>query len=64
MDMSTRNQYLKVFQERYFMAKSKKEKSCIPDEYCRTTGQNKNMSFGKYGLPFPHCLRKEKKAHI
>ena len=38
MNMNARNQYLKVLQERYFVAKSKKEKSTILDEYCKNTG--------------------------
>jgi len=29
MDMNTRNQYLKVLQEKYFMASVRKEKSSI-----------------------------------
>jgi len=33
MDMSARNQYLKVLQERYFMAKSRKEKGKIHRRY-------------------------------
>ena len=41
MDMNARNQYLKVLQEKYFMAKSRKEKSSILDEYCGNTGQNR-----------------------
>lgn len=41
MDMRVRNQYLKVLQERYFKANSKKEKSSILDEYCRNTHQNR-----------------------
>jgi len=39
--MNARNQYLKVLQEKYFMAKSRKEKSSILDEYCGNTGQNR-----------------------
>lgn len=41
MDMNARNQYLKVLQEQYFKAKSRKEKSSILDEYCKNTGQNR-----------------------
>lgn len=41
MDMEARNQYLKVLQERYFKATSKKDKSSILDEYCRNTDQNR-----------------------
>jgi hypothetical protein len=50
MDMNARNQYLKVLQERYFMA-SRKEKSSILDEYCRNTGQNR-----KYAIRRPSPL--------
>ena len=39
--MNARNQYLKVLQKKYFMAKSRKEKSSILDEYCGNTGQNR-----------------------
>jgi len=41
MDMHSKNQYLKELQRRYFMAKSRKEKSSILDEYCGNTGQNR-----------------------
>ena len=41
MNMDARNQYLKVLQEKYFMAKSRKEKSSILDEYCSNTHQNR-----------------------
>jgi hypothetical protein len=47
MDMNARNQYLKVIQERYFKARSKKEKSAILDEYCRNTGQNRKYIIRK-----------------
>jgi len=33
MNMEVRNQYLKVLQDRYFKAGSKKEKSAILDKY-------------------------------
>jgi len=39
--MNARNQYLKVLQGKYFMAKSRKEKSLILDEYCSNTHQNR-----------------------
>ncbi len=39
--MSARNQYLKVLQGKYFMAKSRKEKSAILDQYCGNTHQNR-----------------------
>ena len=39
--MNARNQYLKVLQRKYLMAKSRKEKSLILDEYCKNTHQNR-----------------------
>ena len=44
MNMEAKNQYLKVLQERYFMAKLKKEKSFILDEYSRNTHQNRKYA--------------------
>ena len=41
MNMDAKRQYLKVLQERYFMAKSRKDKSSILDEYCKNTHQNR-----------------------
>jgi len=49
MDMSARNQYLKVLQDKYFMAKSRKEKSAILDEYCGNTGQSRKYVIRKIG---------------
>jgi len=47
MDMNARNQYLLVLQEKYFMAKSRKEKSSILDGYCANTGQNRKYVIRK-----------------
>ena len=47
MDMNAKNQYLQVLQDRYFMAKSKKEKSSILNEYCRNTGQKRKYVIRK-----------------
>jgi len=47
MDMNARNQYLKVLQGKYFMAKSRKEKSLILDEYCKNTHQNRKYVIRK-----------------
>jgi len=47
MDMNARNQYLKVLQRKYFMAKSRKEKSLILDEYCKNTHQNRKYIIRK-----------------
>jgi hypothetical protein len=51
MDMNARNQYLKVLQRKYFMAKSRKEKSSILDEYCSNTHQNRKYIIRKLGSP-------------
>ena len=45
--MNARNQYLKVLQGKYFMAKSRKEKSSMLDEYCRNTHQNRKYVIRK-----------------
>jgi len=55
MNMDARNQYLKTLQERYFIAKLKKERSSILDEYCRNTGQNR-----KYVIRKIHSFRPSK----
>ncbi len=47
MNMDARNQYLKVLQGKYFMVKSKKERSSILDEYCGNTGQNRKYVIRK-----------------
>ena len=49
--MNARNQYLKVLQRKYFMAKSRKEKSAILDEYCGNTRQNRKYIIRKLGSP-------------
>jgi hypothetical protein len=38
MDMHARKEYRGVVRERYWKARSKKEKSQILDEYCANTG--------------------------
>jgi hypothetical protein len=48
MDMQAKNQYLKVLiEKRGYLLKSKKEKSKLLDEYCQTTGQNRNYVIRK-----------------
>lgn len=47
MDMHGRNEYLKVLRERYFKARTKREKTEVLDEYCRNTGQNRKYVIGK-----------------
>lgn len=48
MDMKSRNQYLKaLIEKRGYLLKPKKEKSRLLDEYCQTTGQNRNYVIRK-----------------
>jgi hypothetical protein len=51
MDMNARNQYLKVLQGKYFMTKSRKEKSLILNEYCKNTHQNRKYVIRKIRSP-------------
>jgi hypothetical protein len=39
MDMHSKNEYLKVIRERYFPARTRKEKTLLLDEYCGNTRQ-------------------------
>ena len=59
MNMDARKGYLKVLQDRYFKARSKKEKSAILDEYCRNTGQNRKYVIRKINSPL--LLKPKKK---
>jgi hypothetical protein len=61
MNMDARSQYLKVLQERYFMAKLKKEKSSILDEYCRNTHRNRKYVIRKINSSFSSKPKKRKK---
>ena len=61
MDMHSRNQYLKVLQERYFITKSKKEKSKILNEYCKNTGQNRKYVIRKINSPTSSIPKKRKR---
>ena len=47
MDMNARNQYLKVLQEKYFMAKSRKEKSAILESCAKIQARIGNTSSGR-----------------
>ncbi len=48
MEMYSKNQYLKaLIEQRGYLLKSKKEKSKLLDEYCQTTGQNRNYVIRK-----------------
>jgi len=53
MDMHSRNEYLKVIREKYFKARSKKERSQILNEYCSNIGQSRK-----------HVIRKIHRAEI
>ena len=62
--MSARCQYLKVLQDRYFAARSRKEKSCILDEYCKNTGQNRKYVIRKIRSPFHRVPKKRKRTPL
>ncbi len=61
MNMNTRNQYLKVLQERYFQARSREEKSGILDEYCRNTGQNRKYLIRRINSSIPSTPKKRRR---
>ena len=56
--MNARNQYLKVLQRKYFMAKSRREKSLILDEYCKNTHQNRKYVIRKIRSPISLTVRR------
>jgi len=62
MNMDARNQYLKVLQDRYFKAKSRREKSSILDEYCQN--QNRKYVIRKINSPIPSAPKKRKREEI
>ena len=64
MDMHSKNQYLKRLQERYFMTRSKKERSSILDEYCRNTHQNRKYVIRKINSSFPSEPKRRKKRKV
>jgi hypothetical protein len=47
MDMHSKNEYLKVIRERYFPARTRKEKTLLLDEYCGNTGQSRKYVIWK-----------------
>jgi len=59
--MYSRNQYLKALQERYFMAKSRKEKSSILDEYLRNTHQDRKYVIRKINSSLPLIPKKRRR---
>lgn len=64
MDMNARQQYLKVLQERYFQARSRKEKSSILDEYCRNTGQNRKYVLRRINSPVHSTPKRKRRGEI
>ncbi|MEA1964157.1 MAG: ISNCY family transposase [Candidatus Aerophobetes bacterium] len=64
MNMDARNQYLKVLQERYFMAKSKKEKSSILEEYCGNTHQNRKYVIRRINSSVSSSPEKRRRKNI
>jgi len=61
MDMHSRNEYLKELQERYFMTRSKKERSSMLDEYCTNTHQNRKYVISKINSRLSSKPKKRKK---
>jgi len=45
--MHSKNEYLKVIRERYFPARTRKEKTLLLDEYCGNTGQSRKYVIWK-----------------
>jgi len=64
MNMDAKNQYLTILQEKYFKAKSKKEKSSILNEYCRNTHQNRKYVIGRINSPIPSSPKKRRRENI
>jgi hypothetical protein len=60
MDMNARNQYLKVLQRKYLIAKSRRDKSAILDEYCTNSHQNRKYVIRKIRSSI--SLRRQKEA--
>ena len=59
MEMHSRNEYLKVLRERYFKAKTKKEKSQILDEYYhKIMLKSRYFTLGLSYFPAYHSLNK------
>ena len=69
MDMRSRNQYLQgLIQKRGYHLKSKKEKSNLLDEYCKTTGQNRKYVIrkireGKYIEDKSRTIKRKREAY-
>jgi hypothetical protein len=64
MDMNARNQYLRVLQESYFQARSRKEKSSILDEYCRNTGHNRKYLIRRINSSIPSTPKRKRRREV
>ena len=64
MNMNARRQYLKILQERYFMAKPRKETSLILDEYCSNTHQNRKYAIRRIRSFSSTPRERKKRKHI
>ena len=62
--MHSRNEYLKVVKERYFKARTKKEKSQILNEYCSNTGQTRKYVIRKIHRADPGLKQRKKRKEI
>jgi len=45
--MHSKNEYLKVIRERYSLARTRKKKTLLLDEYCSNTGQSRKYIIWK-----------------
>lgn len=64
MDMNARNQYLRVLQESYCQARSRKEMSSILDEYCRNTAQNRKYLIRRINSSIPSTSKKRRRKEF
>jgi len=62
--MHSRNEYLKVVKESYFVSKTKKEKSQILNEYCSNTGQSRKYVIRKIHRSDPKLKQRKKRKEI
>ena len=62
--MHSRNEYLKVIQESYFKAKTRKEKTQLLDEYCRNTEQSRKYVIWKIHRAILKPKQRKKRKEI
>jgi hypothetical protein len=66
MDMHARKEYRRVVRDRYWKARTKKEKSQILDEYCANTGQARKYAIRKLRSrekPGEKCRKRRKQVY-